>query len=115
MCFNPLEVTASGNSAISFFLQRVTFLTSINDLSFFFNTRKSNLVLVPNFVSGLISNKFLNSSIKLFLRASCTILFDEWVFTPTLDLSFSIISNVYFNFRLGLLDLLIHTLFPFLK
>jgi hypothetical protein len=44
-----------------------------------------------------------------------TILFVECVFTPTFELLSSIISKVYFNLRFGLLDLLIHTLFPFLK
>ena len=47
--FKPLEVTASGNSAIPFFLESVTFLTSIKDFCLFSETKKSNLVFFPNF------------------------------------------------------------------
>ena len=66
MCLSPLDVSASGNSARFLFLERVTFLTSMNDWYFLLETRKSNLVLAPNFVSGLISILLLNPLIKLF-------------------------------------------------
>ena len=48
MCFSPLVVTESGNSAIPFFLESVTFLTSIKVFFLFFDIKKSNLVSFPN-------------------------------------------------------------------
>ena len=63
MCFKPLVVTASGNSAIPFCLERVTFFTSIKTFLFSFITKKSNLVLSPNFTSLLIVINFLKSFI----------------------------------------------------
>ena len=60
----------SGNSASFFSLDKVTFFTSINVLNFLLIIKKSNLVLVPNFISGFISEMFLNSLILLVFRAS---------------------------------------------
>ena len=65
-CFKPLDVIASGNSANSFFLTNVTFLTSIMLLSH----KKSNLVSFENLNSGLISLTDLNSSKSLFFQPS---------------------------------------------
>ena len=75
MCFSPLEVTASGNSAILFSLERVTFLTSIK-VSFVFSVnKKSNLVFLPNFTSCFMLSIFAKFFIKPFFKASKTILF----------------------------------------
>ena len=46
MCFKPLEVTASGNSARPFFLERVTFFTSIK-VGDEINSDKLNQVIGP--------------------------------------------------------------------
>ena len=43
-CFDPLVVTASGNSAVFSSLNKVTFLTSTNIFLLFFSIKKSNLV-----------------------------------------------------------------------
>ena len=43
-CFEPLEVTASGNSAVFLSLKRVTFFTSTKIFCLFFSIKKSNLV-----------------------------------------------------------------------
>ena len=69
-CFEPLNVFASGNSAIPFFLNKVTFLTSIKDFILFFSIKKSNLVLLPNFCSLLIVKSLPNNFSLLLLRAS---------------------------------------------
>ena len=66
MCFKPLSVTVSGNSANPFCLERVTFLTSIKIFLLLLRIRKSNLVFNPNLTSGLISIILLNSLIRLF-------------------------------------------------
>ena len=83
MCLRPLEVTASGNSAIPFFRESVTFFTSINAFNLFFAIKKSNLVLSPNLVSGFISIFLSNFFIRLFCSASSTILLVMCVLTPT--------------------------------
>ena len=54
-CFKPLEVIASGNSAILFFLNNVTFLTSKKHFLLLLVKKKSNRVFSPNFFSGAIS------------------------------------------------------------
>tara|TARA_A100001015_G_C14744254_1_gene614937 strand:- start:330 stop:770 length:441 start_codon:yes stop_codon:yes gene_type:complete len=54
-------VIESGNSAIFFFLESVTFFTSIKVLSFLLVNKKSNLVFNPNFVSGFTFTTPLNS------------------------------------------------------
>ena len=77
ICFRPLEVIVSGNSARLFSLDKVTFLTSKKALLFLLKTKKSNLVFSPNFTSDLIFIIFLNSFIRLFCRACNTILFVE--------------------------------------
>ena len=69
ICFNPLAVIESGNSASPLSLDKVTFFTSIKILHLFFIIKKSNLVLEPNLVSGFIKSTLLNSFIKLLLRA----------------------------------------------
>lgn len=43
-CFEPLDVIASGNSAVFLSLKRVTFLTSTKFFCLPFLTKKSNLV-----------------------------------------------------------------------
>ena len=85
MCFRPLDVTASGNSAKFLTLDKVTFFTSIKEFFVFFVTRKSNLVFSPNLTSCSILSKFLKSFIKLFFNASKIILFVKCVLIPTLD------------------------------
>ena len=57
-CFDPLEVIASGNSAIFLSLNNVTFLTSTNIFCLFFSTKKSNLVSLSKKTSGLILSLF---------------------------------------------------------
>ena len=64
-CFDPLEVTASGNSAVSLFLKRVTFFTSIKIFCFFFSTKKSNRVSSLKKTSDFIFSLFLSYLIKL--------------------------------------------------
>ena len=53
-CLVPRAVTASGNSAVSVFLKKVTFLTSKKLFCLFFSIRKSNLVSLLKNTSGLI-------------------------------------------------------------
>ena len=65
-CFEPLDVTASGNSAIFSFLNNVTFLTSTNIFCLFFSIKKSNLVSLLKKTSGFILSLFFNSLIRLF-------------------------------------------------
>ena len=66
-----LDVIASGNSASSFFLNNVTFLTSM----MFLSHKKSNLVSFENLNSGLIILTDLNSSKSLLFKPCSTILF----------------------------------------
>ena len=77
MCLDPLSVIASGNSAIRNFRERVTFLTSTKILFFLFFIKKSNLVFLLNFVSGLISTISPNSLNVLSFMARKTILLVE--------------------------------------
>ena len=65
-CLEPRDVTASGNSAVSLSLKRVTFLTSTKNFCFFFSIKKSNLVSLLKNTYGLIKSLFLSSLIKLF-------------------------------------------------
>ena len=58
-CFDPLEVIASGNSAVFLSLKRVTFLTSTKIFCLFFSIKKSNLVSLLKKTSGLIKSLFL--------------------------------------------------------
>ena len=67
----PLDVTASGNSAISSSLIKVVFLTS----SIFLSHKKSNLVSSEYLNSARIFFTELNSFINLFSKACSTILF----------------------------------------
>ena len=112
MCFKPLEVTASGNSARPFFLERVTFFTSIKVFLFSLVTKKSNLVFSPNLTSCLMSFKFEKFLINPFFKASKTILLVMLVFIPIFDFLSSIICKVYLSFLFGLSDLLSQTLLP---
>ena len=57
-CLEPLEVTASGNSAVFLSLNNVTFLTSTNIFCLFFSIKKSNLVSLSKKTSGLILSLF---------------------------------------------------------
>ena len=68
-CLVPREVTASGNSAVSSFLKRVTFFTSTKLFCLFFSIRKSNLVSLLKNTSGLMRSLFLSSLIRLFSKA----------------------------------------------
>ena len=66
-CFEPLLVIASGNSAVSLPLKRVTFLTSMKLFFLFFSTKKSKRVsllkkllkLSDHYFSVLLLNYFL--------------------------------------------------------
>ena len=91
MCLSPRAVTASGNSATPFFLERVTFFTSTKIFLLFFDIKKSNLVFLPNLTSLFILSRFLSSLIEFSSKASRTILLVKCVFTPTIDFLFSII------------------------
>ena len=71
-CLIPLEVGESGNSAISFSLLKVTFLTSIKHFSLLFEIKKSNLVFSENFTSFCIKSNFYNVLIFLFRSDSDT-------------------------------------------
>ena len=64
-CLVPLEVTASGNSAIFSSLNNVTFLTSTNIFCFFFVIKKSNRVSLSKKTSGFITSLFEISLIRL--------------------------------------------------
>jgi hypothetical protein len=65
-CFDPLEVTESGNSAVFSSRNNVTFLTSTNIFLLFFSIKKSNLVSLLKKTSGFILSLSFNSLIKLF-------------------------------------------------
>ena len=69
-CLVPLAVGASGNSAVSLFLNKVTFLTSTKVFCVFFSNKKSNLVSLLKKTSGFIMSLFLSSFTRLFLRPS---------------------------------------------
>ena len=73
-CLDPLEVIASGNSAVFFSLKRVTFLTSIKLFCSFFSIKKSNLVSLLKKTSYLTLSLFFNSLIKLAFKPCSTIL-----------------------------------------
>ena len=64
-CLEPLDVIASGNSAIFSSLNRVTFLTSTNIFFLFFSIKKSNLVSLLKKTSGFILSLSFNSSTRL--------------------------------------------------
>ena len=59
-CLIPRAVTASGNSATLFILDKVTFLTSKKHLFFLLDIKKSNLVLSVNFTSGFILSNLID-------------------------------------------------------
>ena len=67
-CFDPLEVIASGNSAVFLSLKRVTFLTSTKLFWLFFSMRKSNLVSLLKKTSGFTISLFSNSFIRFLDR-----------------------------------------------
>ena len=67
-CLEPLDVIASRNSAVSLFLNKVTFLTSTKLFFPFFSIKKSNLVSLLKKTSGLIRLLFVSSLIKLFSK-----------------------------------------------
>ena len=82
-CLVPLAVGASGNSAVSLFLNNVTFFTSTKVFCVLFSNKKSNLVSLLKKTSGFILSLFFNSLIRLLERAWLTILLAKWVLTPT--------------------------------
>ena len=57
-CLDPLEVTASGNSAVSLSLNKVTFFTSTKLFWLFFSIKKSNLVSLLKNTSDFILSLF---------------------------------------------------------
>ena len=73
-CFDPLDVIASGNSAVFLSLNKVTFLTSTKLFWLFFSNKKSNRVSLLKNTSGLITSLFLSSLIRLFSKPCCAIL-----------------------------------------
>ena len=109
----PRDVTASGDSAIFFSLNKVTFFTSRKHFSLSLLKKKSNLVLSENLTSRLIFLNLIKEVIFLLFNASKTILLVKKVFIPTFSFFTSIISSVYFNFLSGLFDVENQTLFPF--
>ena len=66
-CLLPLDVIASGNSAVFLSRKRVTFLTSTKIFCLFFSIKKSNLVSLLKKTSGLIKSLFLSSLIRITL------------------------------------------------
>ena len=68
-CFDPLDVIASGNSAVFGFLNKVTFLTSIKFFWLFFSIKKSNLVSLLKKISAFLLVIFDNSLIRLLSSA----------------------------------------------
>ena len=111
-CLVPLDVIASGNSAIFFFLNKVTFLTSRKHFSFLLLRRKSNRVFLENLTSLFISVNLFSLIIFFKRRPSLTILLVNRVFIPIFFLLFSTICNVYFNFLFGSSDLENQTFLP---
>ena len=97
-CLIPLTVGASGNSAVSLFLNNVTFFTSTKIFWPFFSNKKSNLVSLLKKTSGFMISLFLSSFIRLFLSPCSTIRFAKWVFTPTKFFLDLIISRTYLIF-----------------
>ena len=103
-CFEPLEVIASGNSAILSFLLSVTFFTSIKNLSH----KKSNLVSLEYLNSALLFLIDLNSSNNLFVNRITIRFFMDLSIIFYLTDHFEFI----FNFLLGSSTFEIQTLFP---
>ena len=73
-CLEPLDVIASGNSAIFFSLSNVTFLTSTNIFCLSFSMKKSNLVSLSKKTSDFMMSLLDISLTRLFDSPWYTIL-----------------------------------------